>query len=304
MAHIAIEGRCFVLSACQYAQQKDFPADHAIASDAKRDPEGVMIGGGSVIYNPLGEPVIGPLVEGEGVLTASLDLDDIVRGKFDLDVVGHYARPDKRKQTEIMQPYFEKRRDVLKTIPYFWSRALRNMPGIAMQLQHEMDQDAMRYLEDIWIHFKPNPYFTDSVLKKEFKYLPPSVPDNTPDENGITSAMMEFDWEQHVAPQAIKINWKDDAKNLTKLYSRVPADEEDDETLPAEAGSFFNFFEYADDVMETGTNIINDLFPEALEWFRGVYGLDEDESSEEDEDDEDEDEIDLEKPRKKKQKTA
>jgi hypothetical protein len=28
------------------------------------------------------------------VLTADLDLDDVVRGKFDLDVVGHYARPD------------------------------------------------------------------------------------------------------------------------------------------------------------------------------------------------------------------
>jgi hypothetical protein len=28
------------------------------------------------------------------VLAADLDLDDIVRGKFDLDVSGHYARPD------------------------------------------------------------------------------------------------------------------------------------------------------------------------------------------------------------------
>lgn len=94
MAHIALEGRCFVLAACQYAQQKDYPPNHAIANDAKRDPEAVMIGGGSVIYGPLGEALVGPLWEGEGVLTASLDLDDIVRGKFDLDVVGHYARPD------------------------------------------------------------------------------------------------------------------------------------------------------------------------------------------------------------------
>ena len=30
----------------------------------------------------------------EGILTAELDMDDIVRGKFDLDAVGHYARPD------------------------------------------------------------------------------------------------------------------------------------------------------------------------------------------------------------------
>lgn len=28
------------------------------------------------------------------VLTATLNLDEIIGGKFDLDVVGHYARPD------------------------------------------------------------------------------------------------------------------------------------------------------------------------------------------------------------------
>lgn len=30
----------------------------------------------------------------DSVLTAELDLDTITRGKFDLDVVGHYARKD------------------------------------------------------------------------------------------------------------------------------------------------------------------------------------------------------------------
>ncbi|KAG8720419.1 Nitrilase [Ceratobasidium sp. 394] len=39
MAHIAVEGRCFVLSACQYAQQKDFPAGHAIPEGTEPDPE-------------------------------------------------------------------------------------------------------------------------------------------------------------------------------------------------------------------------------------------------------------------------
>lgn len=53
-----------------------------------------MIGGGSVICGPSGEVLAGPLKEGEGVLTATLDLDDIIRGKYDLDVAGHYARPD------------------------------------------------------------------------------------------------------------------------------------------------------------------------------------------------------------------
>ncbi|KAF9467534.1 carbon-nitrogen hydrolase [Collybia nuda] len=94
MVHIALEGRCFVLSACQFAQEKDFPADHAVADGNNRNPDNVMIAGGSVIVSPLGTVLAGPLLDGEGVLTAELDLDDCIRGKFDLDVVGHYARPD------------------------------------------------------------------------------------------------------------------------------------------------------------------------------------------------------------------
>lgn len=94
MTHIAIEGRCFVLSACQFSQEKDFPEDHAVADPSARNAENVMIAGGSVIISPLGKVLAGPLLNGEGVLTAELDLDDIARGKFDLDVVGHYARHD------------------------------------------------------------------------------------------------------------------------------------------------------------------------------------------------------------------
>jgi beta-cyano-L-alanine hydratase/nitrilase len=94
MSHIALEGRCFVLSACQYAEEKDYPPDHPVANTSNRKAENVMIAGGSVIINPLGKVLAGPLLSEEGILTAELDFDDITRGKFDLDVVGHYARPD------------------------------------------------------------------------------------------------------------------------------------------------------------------------------------------------------------------
>ncbi len=50
--------------------------------------------GGSLIVSPLGEVLAGPNYEGETILTADIDLDDVVRGKYDLDVAGHYARPD------------------------------------------------------------------------------------------------------------------------------------------------------------------------------------------------------------------
>ncbi|KAI0094934.1 carbon-nitrogen hydrolase [Irpex rosettiformis] len=94
MHHIALEGRCFVLAACQFAQEKDYPADHAVANPESRDPTNVVIAGGSVIIDPLGKVLAGPLLGEEGVLTADVDLDELIRGKFDLDVVGHYARPD------------------------------------------------------------------------------------------------------------------------------------------------------------------------------------------------------------------
>jgi nitrilase len=90
--HVAYEGRCFVLSACQYATRADYPAGYPFAPDA--GGEAVMIGGGSVIISPFGDVLAGPLDGREGVLTADLDLGEITRGKFDLDVAGHYARPD------------------------------------------------------------------------------------------------------------------------------------------------------------------------------------------------------------------
>lgn len=92
MQHIALEGRCFVLSACQYMQRGAYPADYpTIQGD---DPQTVVIRGGSVIVNPLGKILAGPCYEGECILTADLDLGEIAEGKYDLDVAGHYARPD------------------------------------------------------------------------------------------------------------------------------------------------------------------------------------------------------------------
>jgi nitrilase len=90
MRHIAMEGRCYVLSAAQFARRSDYPADYPVDVPA----DAVLIGGGSCIVDPLGNVLAGPARDGETVLTADLDLDQIVRGKFDLDITGHYARPD------------------------------------------------------------------------------------------------------------------------------------------------------------------------------------------------------------------
>ena len=90
--HIALEGRCFVLSACQYIRRAAYPEDYSTIQG--QDPDTVMIRGGSAIVSPLGELLAGPDYNGECLLTADLDLGAIAEGKFDLDVAGHYARPD------------------------------------------------------------------------------------------------------------------------------------------------------------------------------------------------------------------
>jgi nitrilase len=42
----------------------------------------------------MGDVLAGPDFEGEAILYADLDLDEVTRGKYDFDVTGHYARPD------------------------------------------------------------------------------------------------------------------------------------------------------------------------------------------------------------------
>jgi nitrilase len=103
MRHIACEGRCFVLSACQYV------AADATATQATGTAP--LIRGGSCIVSPLGELLAGPVYGAEQLLTAEIDLGEIVRGKFDLDVVGHSSRPDvfelrvnEREQSQLIAP--------------------------------------------------------------------------------------------------------------------------------------------------------------------------------------------------------
>ncbi len=91
MTHIALEGRCFVLSANQYITQSMYPQEYR--SLLVNQPD-VMCRGGSMIVSPLGEVIAGPLFDQCGVLTAEIDLDDVVKSKLDFDNNGHYTRPD------------------------------------------------------------------------------------------------------------------------------------------------------------------------------------------------------------------
>jgi len=90
MRHIAHEGRCFVVSACQVQ-----PSPAELGQDVPGwDAERPLINGGSVIVGPLGDVLAGPLRGKPGLLTAQVDTEELVRARYDFDVVGHYSRPD------------------------------------------------------------------------------------------------------------------------------------------------------------------------------------------------------------------
>ncbi|KAG8713859.1 hypothetical protein FRC11_010706 [Ceratobasidium sp. 423] len=234
---------------------------------------------------------------------------------------------------KIMQPVYAARREAVKSLPRFWGTALAQHAQLAIVLAGQDDMKALSHLTDLWVEHDPvepraftiifefseNPYFSDKILKKEYKYTPPAgtpAPGTNVDANGVSDAQEVFEWESHITPQAIKINWKDDGHNLTKLSPRVlnPEDPEDVEEL----GSFFNWFETGPDIgdalAQIGPTIVQDVFPQALRYYRGEAeagramidsddDVDSDEEDEEDDDD-DEDEIDLEQPRKKKAKRS
>lgn len=90
MRHIAHEGRCFVISSCQVQ-----PSPAELGTSVEHwDADRPLISGGSMIVGPLGDVLAGPIERETALLTAEIDTAELIRSRYDLDVVGHYARPD------------------------------------------------------------------------------------------------------------------------------------------------------------------------------------------------------------------
>ena len=104
---------------------------------------------------------------------------------------------------------------------------------------HHQDQVALGYLEDVWLnrdpkekrcfilefvrclwslsqlqlrtsyvvlqYFRENPFFHDTVLKKEYRYSPSTdVDGERKDEWGITDAQAAFSWDKNVEPLVLE----------------------------------------------------------------------------------------------------
>ena len=94
MRHIALEGRCWVLGNGSSMRGKDMPADFPDRKAAFPDLEAWFNPGDSVIVDPGGTVVAGPLHEKHGILYADCDPARAAAAKRTLDVAGHYGRPD------------------------------------------------------------------------------------------------------------------------------------------------------------------------------------------------------------------
>ena len=90
--HIAMEGRCFVLSCNQFVTREDYPLD--LPGEAVEKLPDILSRGGSTVIDPLGNPLVDPLWDVEGIIYANLSSDLLIQSKMDFDVTGHYARKD------------------------------------------------------------------------------------------------------------------------------------------------------------------------------------------------------------------
>ncbi|HVC77997.1 MAG TPA: carbon-nitrogen hydrolase family protein [Candidatus Micrarchaeaceae archaeon] len=94
MRHIATEGRCWVLGNGSSMRGRDIPTDFPDRKRLFPDLEAWFNPGDSVIVDPVGNLVAGPLHEKHGILYADCDPARAAAAKRTLDVAGHYGRPD------------------------------------------------------------------------------------------------------------------------------------------------------------------------------------------------------------------
>jgi nitrilase len=94
----ALEGRCHVISAAQIVSVDDLPDELRAAYRAGVGPdapsEGLLFNGGSHVVAPDGSWVLEPVYDRVDTLLATFDTDARYGELLDLDVAGHYTRPD------------------------------------------------------------------------------------------------------------------------------------------------------------------------------------------------------------------
>ncbi len=94
LRHGAKEGRCYVVGCCSPVRTADLTERFG---ELEPFLEGVgewLNPGGSAIVDPDGRVVAGPALEEETILYAEVRREKLTGPRWQLDVAGHYARPD------------------------------------------------------------------------------------------------------------------------------------------------------------------------------------------------------------------
>ncbi|CAH1377835.1 unnamed protein product [Tenebrio molitor] len=104
-----------------------------------------------------------------------------------------------QKYKKLRQHYFNKRSEVIETIPDFWSTVFTSHPSIC-HILYEDEEDCLRHLQklevetadniksgySIKLYFNENPYFKNEVLMKEFFYK----------QGHLSSVSTKIDWKK------------------------------------------------------------------------------------------------------------
>ncbi|XP_047970166.1 NAP1-related protein 2 isoform X1 [Salvia hispanica] len=198
-----------------------------------------------------------------------------------------------QKYNEIRKPVYDKRNEIIKSIPDFWLTAFMSHPALSELLSDE-DQKIFKYLinlevEDckdvkcgysITFEFKPNPYFEETKLTKTFTFL----------EEGTTKI------------SSTSIKWKEGMG----IANGVAAEEKKGNKRPQTEESFFSWFNESQHTGEMGeiddeqiAEIIKeDLWPNPLNYFNNEdadeeeFVMDDDEQDKDSDGSEDDDEED------------
>ncbi|KAI3454660.1 hypothetical protein Pfo_011323 [Paulownia fortunei] len=206
-----------------------------------------------------------------------------------------------QKYNVIRKPVYDKRNDIIKSIPDFWLTAFMSHPALS-ELLTEEDQKIFKYLNNLEVEdfkdvksgysitfkFNTNPYFEDTKLTKTFTFL----------EEGITKIT------------ATSIKWKEGMG----IPNGVAEEKKGNKRSHAEESFFtwFNDSEHKGDMYEIHDEVADiikdDLWPNPLTYFnneadeedlemddddddeeKGSDGSEDDDDEQDDEDDEDED---------------
>ena len=91
---IARESRSFVASVCCLMKKTDFPQDIIHLDKILENAPEVLADGGTCLAAPDGSWIIEPFCGGEKLFVATLDHKKVREERQNLDVAGHYSRPD------------------------------------------------------------------------------------------------------------------------------------------------------------------------------------------------------------------